>query len=128
MLSRLGLFNFMYSKLNWEELKDNKITTILVTHDSDEAMFMSDYIAVLRDGTLEQFGTPFDIYMRPRSKFVSEFFSEINVYAPYACLLMLPYHVNLPIPLRIEIHIMLTKQLQPMKLYSGIARLLVDVH
>ena len=39
-------------------LKDNKITTLLVTHDADEAMFMSDYIAVLNNGQLEQFGSP----------------------------------------------------------------------
>ncbi len=61
-------------------LKDNKITTILVTHDSDEAMFMSDFIAVIRNGILEQYGSPFELYMRPKSIFVSEFFSEINIF------------------------------------------------
>ncbi len=61
-------------------LKDNKITTLLVTHDADEAMFMSDYIAILKNGTLEQFGTPLDLYRKPKSKFVTEFFGEINVF------------------------------------------------
>ena len=61
-------------------LKDNKITTLLVTHDADEAMFMSDYIAILKDGSLEQLGTPLDLYRNPKSKFVTEFFGEINVF------------------------------------------------
>ncbi len=60
-------------------LKANEITTLLVTHDADEAMFMSDYIALLNKGELQQFGEPIDLYMRPKNKFVTEFFGEINV-------------------------------------------------
>ena len=60
-------------------LKANEITTLLVTHDADEAMFMSDYIALLNKGELQQFGAPIDLYMRPKNKFKTEFFGEINV-------------------------------------------------
>ena len=60
-------------------LKDFNITSIIVTHDADEAMFMSDYIAILNNGNIQQFGTPLDLYTRPKSKFVAEFFGEINV-------------------------------------------------
>ena len=40
---------------------------------------MSDYIAVMDQGRLQQFGNPIDLYMRPKNKFVTEFFGEINV-------------------------------------------------
>ncbi len=60
-------------------LKDNKITSIIVTHDADEAMFLSDYIAVLQNGQIQQHGKPVDLYTRPKNRFVAEFFGEINV-------------------------------------------------
>jgi len=49
------------------------ITTILVTHDQIEAMTMADRIAVLKDGALEQVGTPDDLYYRPATVFVAGF-------------------------------------------------------
>jgi putative spermidine/putrescine transport system ATP-binding protein len=55
------------------------ITTILVTHDQEEAMSMADRIAVLNGGVLEQFGAPVDIYDRPRSLFVNTFVGAANV-------------------------------------------------
>lgn len=48
-------------------------TMIYVTHDQVEAMTMADRIAVLRDGKLEQFGKPLDLYNRPRNMFVAGF-------------------------------------------------------
>ena len=42
-------------------------------------MFMFDYIAILNNGNIQQFGTPLDLYTRPKNKFVAEFFGEINV-------------------------------------------------
>ena len=55
------------------------ITTILVTHDQEEAMSMADRIAVLNGGVLEQYGAPVDIYDRPRSLFVNTFVGAANV-------------------------------------------------
>jgi putative spermidine/putrescine transport system ATP-binding protein len=57
------------------------VTLIFVTHDQDEAMTMSDRIAVMRDGRIDQLGTPLDIYSRPRTRFVADFIGEINLFA-----------------------------------------------
>ena len=48
-------------------------TTVYVTHDQVEAMTLGDRIAVMRDGRVEQFGTPDDIYARPATRYVAEF-------------------------------------------------------
>jgi putrescine transport system ATP-binding protein len=55
-------------------------TFILVTHDQEEAMAMSDYIAVLDMGRVAQFGAPRDLYERPKSRFVASFLGDINVF------------------------------------------------
>ncbi|MCC7273345.1 MAG: ABC transporter ATP-binding protein [Alphaproteobacteria bacterium] len=54
------------------------ITTILVTHDIHEAFAMSDRIAVLDRGRVEQIGTPTEIYQRPRTRFVATFSGQMN--------------------------------------------------
>lgn len=51
---------------------------ILVTHDSDEAMFMADQLMVMENGTVVQSGAPVDVFCRPDSAFVAEFFGEVN--------------------------------------------------
>lgn len=58
--------------------KELKITTIYVTHDQEEALSLSDRIAVFNKGKIEQVGTPFEIYNESKSKFVCEFIGEIN--------------------------------------------------
>ncbi|WP_088279638.1 ABC transporter ATP-binding protein [Ideonella sp. A 288] len=50
-----------------------KTTTVYVTHDQVEAMTLGDRIAVMKDGLVQQFGTPDDIYTRPATRFVAEF-------------------------------------------------------
>lgn len=55
------------------------ITFIYVTHDQEEAMMMSDRIAVMNGGTLEQLGKPDEIYEQPRSRFVADFIGESNI-------------------------------------------------
>ena len=54
------------------------ITVIYVTHDQEEAMAISDRIAVMNVGTVEQVGTPKDIYERPRTEFVASFMGKTN--------------------------------------------------
>lgn len=54
------------------------ITTIYVTHDQDEALSMSDIIAVMRRGKIEQIGSPWDIYFHPVNKFVADFVGTVN--------------------------------------------------
>src|SRR5690242_9981047 len=55
------------------------ITSIYVTHDLEEALAMSDHIVVMRDGLVEQTGTPDDIYRLPRSAFVADFIGSANL-------------------------------------------------
>ena len=55
-----------------------KITTIYVTHDQEEALTLSDRIAVFNKGKIEQVGTPEEIYTKSKSTFVCEFIGEIN--------------------------------------------------
>ncbi|MBN2618468.1 MAG: ABC transporter ATP-binding protein [Spirochaetales bacterium] len=55
------------------------ITFIYVTHDQEEALTMSDRIAVMEHGVIEQLGTPSEIYEKPVSKFVADFIGESNV-------------------------------------------------
>jgi putative spermidine/putrescine transport system ATP-binding protein len=55
------------------------ITFIYVTHDQEEALTMSDRVAVFRDGRIEQVGTPADVYERPTSEFVAGFVGVSNV-------------------------------------------------
>ena len=55
-----------------------KITVIYVTHDQDEAMAMSDRIAVMNEGQIEQIGSPAEIYDNPVNYFVADFIGESN--------------------------------------------------
>jgi len=55
------------------------VTTILVTHDQEEALYLSDYIAVMNKGVIEQLGTPLEIYDRPRTEFVARFLGVPNI-------------------------------------------------
>jgi putative spermidine/putrescine transport system ATP-binding protein len=55
------------------------LTIVFVTHDQDEALTMSDRIAVFNHGRIEQIGTPRDIYDLPRTSFVAEFIGETNL-------------------------------------------------
>jgi putrescine transport system ATP-binding protein len=55
------------------------ITFVLVTHDQEEAMNLSTRIGVMRDGALEQVGTPREIYERPANRFVASFIGSVNL-------------------------------------------------
>ncbi|TNC06698.1 ABC transporter ATP-binding protein [Methylobacterium terricola] len=57
------------------------ITTIMVTHDQDEAMSVGDRLVVMARGRVQQVGTPADIYRRPRNRFVASFIGRANFFA-----------------------------------------------
>ena len=54
------------------------VTTIMVTHDQEEALTMADRIVVINEGVIEQVGTPQDIYSRPVNPFVADFIGTMN--------------------------------------------------
>ena len=71
-------------KILQKELKDIQRKTgkafVYVTHSLEEAMVMSDRLAILRDGGIEQIGSPNNIYEKPRNAFVAEFIGEVNLF------------------------------------------------
>src|SRR5215208_2658777 len=54
------------------------VTTIMVTHDQEEALTMADRIVVMNHGAIEQVGTPQDVYRKPATAFVADFVGEMN--------------------------------------------------
>ncbi|MDQ3689957.1 MAG: ABC transporter ATP-binding protein [Chloroflexota bacterium] len=81
----LGALDLKLRKQMQVELKriqsEIGITFIFVTHDQDEAMTMSDRIAVMRHGRIEQLGPPEELYERPRTEFVAGFLGVSNLLA-----------------------------------------------
>jgi iron(III) transport system ATP-binding protein len=61
------------------------ITTIMVTHDQEEALAMADRIVVMNHGVVEQVGTPVEVYTRPWSPFVARFVGQMNFIPATAC-------------------------------------------
>ncbi|MDX2225779.1 MAG: ABC transporter ATP-binding protein [Verrucomicrobiae bacterium] len=59
-------------------LRETGITALYVTHDQEEALTMADRMGVMREGLIEQLGTPREVYTRPRTRFVAEFLGEVN--------------------------------------------------
>jgi spermidine/putrescine transport system ATP-binding protein len=78
----LGALDLKLRKVMQLELKQLQeqvgITFIYVTHDQEEALTMSDRIAVMNDGKVLQVGTPEEIYSHPKTKFVADFIGETN--------------------------------------------------
>jgi ABC-type Fe3+/spermidine/putrescine transport system ATPase subunit len=56
-----------------------RLTTLFITHDQEEALIMSDRIAVMDRGLIQQIGTPSEVYDRPASRFVADFVGESNL-------------------------------------------------
>lgn len=61
--------------------KDLGLTFIMVTHDQEEALSLSDRIAVMNQGKIEQIGTPCEIYERPQTSFVADFIGDTNLFS-----------------------------------------------
>lgn len=79
----LSALDYRLRKDMQKELKELQrtlgITFILVTHDQEEAFTMSDRVVVMKDGCIEQIGTPREIYENPANLYVAKFVGEINV-------------------------------------------------
>ena len=79
----LGALDLKMRKDMQLELKDMHkklgITFIYVTHDQEEALTMSDTVVVMKDGKIQQIGTPQDIYNEPKNTFVADFIGESNI-------------------------------------------------
>ena len=79
----LGALDLKLRKNMQIELKNIQeqlgITFIYVTHDQEEALTMSDKVAIINDGTLEQVGTPAEIYESPATRFVADFIGDTNL-------------------------------------------------
>ncbi len=83
-LAMLAALDYKLRKQMQNELKALQrklgITFVFVTHDQEEALTMSDRIVVMRDGRIEQDGTPREIYEEPKNLFVAGFIGEINMF------------------------------------------------
>ena len=81
----LGALDLKMRKEMQLELKEMHrklgITFIYVTHDQEEALTMSDTIVVMKDGMIQQVGTPTDIYNEPANAFVADFIGESNIFS-----------------------------------------------
>jgi iron(III) transport system ATP-binding protein len=62
-----------------ELLREQGVTTVLVTHDQEEALSLADVVAVLRDGSIVQQGTPAELYERPTDRRLARFLGAVNV-------------------------------------------------
>jgi spermidine/putrescine transport system ATP-binding protein len=60
------------------------VTFVMVTHDQEEALSLSDKIAVMHDGKIEQIGTPTEIYESPQTPFVADFIGDTNLFQGHA--------------------------------------------
>jgi spermidine/putrescine transport system ATP-binding protein len=79
-LSALDLKLRQAMRLELKSLQEKTgITFVFVTHDQEEALAMSDRIAVMSEGLIQQIGTPEDIYDRPATRFVADFIGENNM-------------------------------------------------
>lgn len=79
----LGALDLKLRKHMQTELKQLQkrtgVTFIYVTHDQEEALNMSDRLAIMNEGVLEQIGTPHEVYNSPQTKFVAQFVGERNI-------------------------------------------------
>jgi len=62
-----------------EILREAGVTALFVTHDQEEALFLADRVAVMREGRVEQSGTPEEVYERPATHWVARFLGEVDV-------------------------------------------------
>ena len=82
----LSALDYRLRKTLEKELKDLHARTgktfVYITHSLEEAMVMSDRIAIMKDGRFEQIAVADEIYGQPVSRFVAEFMGEVNLFRP----------------------------------------------
>jgi iron(III) transport system ATP-binding protein len=95
-----------------EILKSIQATAIFVTHDQEEALVMGDRLAVFNQGSIEQIGTPEEIFHSPKARFVAEFMGQTDFLVGEVCLAgiqteigLLKQHLELPVGTQVEIGI-----------------------
>lgn len=59
--------------------RETKTTFLFVTHDQEEALFLSDRVAIMREGRIEQLGTPLEVYHRPVNDYVADFVGDVTL-------------------------------------------------
>lgn len=91
-------------------LKRSQATTIFVTHDQEEALFIGDKVAVMNEGRLEQVGSPQEVFHKPASRFVAEFIGETDFISGKVVangietpLGIYAYHADLPLGSAVEV-------------------------
>ena len=90
--------------------RETGITFVFVTHDQEEALTMSDRIAVIKDGEIQQIGSPEEIYESPNNQFVANFIGEVNLLSGVcltegesgSCKLDAGYEISLSIPQNVK--------------------------
>lgn len=135
--------------------RETGVTTIYVTHDQNEAMMLSDRLAVMKDGVVQQVGSPLEVYRRPANAFVASFLGEANIlrtravagliklgganfhlgklspeldnYTGEVMLLLRPESLNLE-PLRSEAALTFTARLLDKIFLGPLTRLILDGH
>lgn len=98
----LSALDFKLRKQMQRELKEMQeelgITFVFVTHDQEEALSMSDRVVVMKEGLIQQIGTPEDIYNEPSNSFVADFVGDSNIISG---IMVKDYQVDiLGVPLR----------------------------
>lgn len=83
-----------------------RVTSLLVTHDQEEAMEVADRIVVLNEGRVEQVGTPKDVFNNPISEFVMRFFGTVNLFHGRVedGLPVIGHEIDNPIPILVRPH------------------------
>jgi len=65
-------------------LKKSKMSAVLVTHDQEEALSFADRVGVMNNGSIEQIGTPEEVYYHPKTQFVAQFLGRTNLFRAHA--------------------------------------------
>ncbi|MGL1891597.1 MAG: ABC transporter ATP-binding protein [Spirochaetaceae bacterium] len=60
-------------------IKTKNITALFVTHHKDEAYYLSDRLAIMNKGAIQQIGTPIDVYSKPKSEYTASFLGKVNI-------------------------------------------------